>query len=67
MGMNDLDPAVPHPIMLLGKRMVLWRDARQIWRCLDDCCSHRCGTRCGAHHPLQMFGPPELPLLLPAC
>lgn len=41
MGIKDLDPSIPHAIMLLGKRLVLWRDARQIWRCLDDCCSHR--------------------------
>ena len=41
-GVADLDPATPHPIMLLGKRLVLWRDAQQIWRCLDDSCPHRC-------------------------
>ena len=41
MGIADLDPAVPHPVMLLGKRLVLWRDAQQIWRCLDDSCPHR--------------------------
>ena len=41
MGLDDLDPAVPHAIMLLGKRLVLWRDAQQTWRCLEDSCPHR--------------------------
>ena len=43
-GTADLDPAIPHPIMLLGKRLVLWRDAQQVWRCLDDSCPHRCAV-----------------------
>ncbi|KAK9825088.1 hypothetical protein WJX74_007293 [Apatococcus lobatus] len=37
---QDLDPAVPHPIKLLGKELVLWRDA-QGWRALEDNCPHR--------------------------
>jgi hypothetical protein len=36
-----LDPKVPHPVELLGKRLVLWRDAQQMWRCFEDKCPHR--------------------------
>ena len=29
----DLDPAVPNPITLLGKRFVVWQDGDKVWRC----------------------------------
>jgi phenylpropionate dioxygenase-like ring-hydroxylating dioxygenase large terminal subunit len=36
-----LDPSEPHPVELLGERLVLWRDAQQTWRCFEDKCPHR--------------------------
>ena len=36
-----LDPKVPHPVELLGQRLVLWRDAQHRWRCFEDKCPHR--------------------------
>ncbi|EIE25056.1 hypothetical protein COCSUDRAFT_46572 [Coccomyxa subellipsoidea C-169] len=38
---EDLDPKVPHPVELLGERLVLWRDADKQWRCFQDKCPHR--------------------------
>lgn len=38
---EDLDPKIPHPMELLGERLVLWRDADQQWRCFQDKCPHR--------------------------
>ena len=38
---DDLDPTKPHSIELLGKRLVLWRDAEQQWRTFEDKCPHR--------------------------
>ena len=36
-----LDPKVPHPVELLGQRLVLWRDGQGQWRCFEDKCPHR--------------------------
>ena len=36
-----LDPAKPHPVTLLGKNLVLWKDESGQWSCLEDICSHR--------------------------
>lgn len=36
-----LDPGKPHPITLLGKNLVLWKDESGQWSCLEDICSHR--------------------------
>jgi hypothetical protein len=38
---EDLDPGRPHAVELLGKRLVLWRDAQQQWRAFEDRCPHR--------------------------
>lgn len=38
-----LDPSKPHPITLLGKNLVLWKDESGQWSCLEDICSHRSG------------------------
>lgn len=39
--LDYLDPKVPYPVELLGERLVLWRDAKQHWRCFEDKCPHR--------------------------
>lgn len=36
-----LDPFRPHPVQLLGKSLVIWRDAQQQWHCFEDACPHR--------------------------
>ncbi|MBD2342734.1 aromatic ring-hydroxylating dioxygenase subunit alpha [Anabaena subtropica] len=36
-----LDPSRPHAMQLLGKDIVLWRDASAQWRCFEDFCPHR--------------------------
>lgn len=36
-----LDPSRPHPIQLLGKSLVIWRDTQQQWHCFEDACPHR--------------------------
>ena len=36
-----LDPSRPHPLQLLGKELVLWRDGNSKWRCFEDFCPHR--------------------------
>lgn len=36
-----LDPTRPHAMQLLGKDVVLWRDAAGKWRCFADACPHR--------------------------
>ena len=38
---DDLEPTKPHSIELLGKRLVLWRDAEKRWRTFEDKCPHR--------------------------
>ena len=46
-GVGDEDDGmlqVPYAFDLLGKRLVLWRDAEQLWRCFEDKCPHRCAT-----------------------
>jgi phenylpropionate dioxygenase-like ring-hydroxylating dioxygenase large terminal subunit len=35
------DADAPHPVELLGDRLVVWRDADGAARCLDDLCVHR--------------------------
>ena len=49
---DDLDPTKPHPIELLGKRLVLWRDAQKQWRTFEDKCPHRLAPLSGMqpHH-----------------
>lgn len=39
--LDYLDPKLPHPVELLGKRLVLWQDAEKTWRCFEDKCPHR--------------------------
>ena len=34
--MLDLLPDRPHPITILGKRIVLWRDGSGDWRAFED-------------------------------
>ena len=36
-----LDPFRPHPVQVLGKLLVIWRDAQQQWHCFEDACPHR--------------------------
>ena len=36
-----LDPSRPHPVQVLGKSLVIWRDAQQRWHCFEDACPHR--------------------------
>jgi len=36
-----IDPTRPHPVQLLGKDLVLWRDGSGQWRCFADACPHR--------------------------
>jgi phenylpropionate dioxygenase-like ring-hydroxylating dioxygenase large terminal subunit len=36
-----LDSSRPHAMQLLGKDIVLWRDASEKWRCFEDACPHR--------------------------
>jgi phenylpropionate dioxygenase-like ring-hydroxylating dioxygenase large terminal subunit len=45
---EDLDPGRPHAAELLGKRLVLWRDAQQQWRAFEDRCPHRLAPLSGA-------------------
>jgi phenylpropionate dioxygenase-like ring-hydroxylating dioxygenase large terminal subunit len=47
---ENLDPKVPHPVELLGKRLVLWRDGAGEWRCFEDKCPHRLAPLSGARH-----------------
>lgn len=37
----DLDPRRPHSLELLGRRLVVWRDAANEWRAFADECPHR--------------------------
>ena len=39
--MSYLDPSVPTPITLLGKKLVIWRDKQQKWVAMDDTCPHK--------------------------
>ena len=36
-----LDTSVPTPITLLGKKLVIWRDAQEKWIAMDDQCPHK--------------------------
>ncbi len=36
-----LEPSVPTPITLLGKKLVIWRDKHQKWVVMDDICPHK--------------------------
>lgn len=38
---NIVDPSTPYGFTLLGRELVLWRDAEKNWRVLGDRCSHR--------------------------
>lgn len=48
---DDLDPTKPHSIELLGKRLVLWRDADKRWRTFEDKCPHRLAPLSGELAP----------------
>jgi len=37
----DLEADRPHAVALLGRELVLWRDAAGAWRCFEDRCPHR--------------------------
>ena len=72
--LDYLDPKVPHPIQLLGERLVLWRDAQHRWRCFEDKCPHRLAPLSGlsvfwdVHHlRFQLFKPNSLKSLKPEC
>ena len=54
---EDLDPKVPHPMELLGQRLVLWRDAQKQWRCFQDKCPHRLAPLSGSHGPSVLASP----------
>ena len=47
---DDLDTTKPHSIELLGKRLVLWRDAEKRWRTFEDKCPHRLAPLSGELH-----------------
>ena len=47
--LDYLDPKMPHPLELLGERLVLWRDAKQRWCCFEDKCPHRLAPLSGAN------------------
>lgn len=36
-----LDPSEPTPVILLGKRFVVWQDKHQTWVAMDDACPHK--------------------------
>ncbi|OUL20944.1 Rieske 2Fe-2S domain-containing protein [Nostoc sp. 106C] len=36
-----LNPSSPSPATLLGKKLVIWRDAHQKWIVMDDFCAHK--------------------------
>lgn len=38
---EDLETYRPNAITLLGKKMVIWMDKDNQWRCFDDVCPHR--------------------------
>ena len=38
---ETLDPSRPHSLQVLGKSLVIWRDAQQQWQCFEDACPHR--------------------------
>lgn len=38
---RDLEASKPTPVKLLGKSLVLWRDAEEQWQCFADTCPHR--------------------------
>lgn len=46
----ELDPARPHSVELMGRRLVLWRDDSAEWQCFEDRCPHRLA-------PLSGFAP----------
>ncbi|MEA5537226.1 Rieske 2Fe-2S domain-containing protein [Crocosphaera sp. XPORK-15E] len=39
--LSYLDPAIPTPVTLLGKKLVIWRDKQQKWVIMDDQCPHK--------------------------
>ncbi len=38
---SPADPSRPHPLELLGRKLVLWCDGGGAWRCNEDACPHR--------------------------
>eukprot|EP00752_Nemacystus_decipiens_P010524 g9372.t1 len=38
---TDTDPGRAHPVQILGKDLVVWRDKEERWTCFDDRCPHR--------------------------
>jgi hypothetical protein len=51
---EDLDPSVPTPFQLLGRELVVWKDAQGEWRVFLDKCPHRLA-------PLSVSSPPQFP------
>jgi phenylpropionate dioxygenase-like ring-hydroxylating dioxygenase large terminal subunit len=39
--LSALDPSRATSTELLGRRLVVWRDAAEKWRCFQDLCPHR--------------------------
>ncbi|CAN0442832.1 unnamed protein product, partial [Ectocarpus sp. 8 AP-2014] len=38
---DHVDPGRAHPVQLLGKNLVVWRNKEGRWSCFDDRCPHR--------------------------
>lgn len=38
---RDLQPDRPHSVVILGRKLVLWRDSNKDWHAFDDRCPHR--------------------------
>jgi phenylpropionate dioxygenase-like ring-hydroxylating dioxygenase large terminal subunit len=47
--MEALSTKKPNAIDLLGKELVIWRDNKGQWVCMDDQCSHRLAPLSGAN------------------
>ncbi|CAN0522667.1 unnamed protein product, partial [Ectocarpus sp. 12 AP-2014] len=41
LSLKDTDPGRAHPVQLLGKDLVVWRNKEERWSCFDDRCPHR--------------------------
>ena len=49
---DDLDSTRPNAAQLLGRRLVLWRDAGGDWRAFEDLCPHRCAAATNARQAI---------------
>ena len=46
---EDLHTDRPNALKLLGKDLVIWRDAQSQWRCFEDACPHRYANVVASH------------------